>query len=126
MLLIIYSQATGCLGASLDDVWFFFSNGVSHGPATLYLTNGDTEERTYENGVLHGIATFASHNGDREERYVNFFWKKFGLRSWTKFFILVFYRCYKSGRLDGTAKYYYTSGAIESRIYESGILQGTI
>ena len=40
------------------------------------------------------------------------------------FFILVFYRCYKSGRLDGTAKYYYTSGAVESRIYENGILQG--
>ena len=55
-------------------IQIFFSNGVSHGPATLYLTNGDTEERTYENGVLHGIATFASHNGDREERYVHFFW----------------------------------------------------
>ena len=54
-------------------IQIFFSNGVSHGPATLYLTNGDTEERTYENGVLHGIATFASHNGDREERYTFFF-----------------------------------------------------
>ena len=51
----------------------------------------------------------------------------FGSQSWTKFnfFILVFYRCYKSGRLDGTAKYYYTSGAVESRIYENGILQGS-
>ena len=107
-------------------VWNVFSNGVSHGPATLYLTNGDTEERTYENGVLHGIATFASHNGDREERYVMFLWKRFGSRSWTKFniFYSCFYRCYKSGRLDGTAKYYYTSGAVESRIYENGILQG--
>ena len=28
-----------------------------------------------------------------------------------------------SGRLDGTAKYYYTSGAIESRMYENGVLQ---
>ena len=91
----------------------------------MYLTNGDTEERTYENGELHGIATFASHNGDREERYI--FLKKdlscgHGLKS--IFFILVSYRCYKSGRLDGTAKYYYTSGAVESRIYENGILQG--
>ena len=41
-----------------------------------------------------------SHNGDKEER------------------------CYVSGRLDGTAKYYYASGAVESRIYENGILQG--
>ena len=32
-------------------------------------------------------------------------------------------RCYVSGRLDGTAKYYYTSGAIESRMYENGVLQ---
>ena len=30
-----------------------------------------------------------------------------------------------SGRLDGTAKYYYsTSGAVETRIYENGVLQG--
>ena len=78
----------------------FFSNGIPHGPATLYLTNGDTEERTYESGQLHGIATFVSHTGDKEER------------------------CYRSGKLDGTAKYYYTSGAVESRIYENGILQG--
>ena len=28
-----------------------------------------------------------------------------------------------SGRLDGTAKYYYTSGAVESRMYENGVLQ---
>ena len=31
----------------------------------MYLTSGDTEERTYENGQLHGIATFVSNNGDR-------------------------------------------------------------
>lgn len=42
-----------------------FVGGVAHGPATLYLSNGDTEERTYECGELHGIATFVSHNGDR-------------------------------------------------------------
>ena len=93
----------------------------------MYLTNGDTEERTYENGELHGIATFASHNGDREERYVCFLNLAWG--HCLKFIIILyscFYRCYKSGRLDGTAKYYYTSGAVESRIYESGILQGTI
>ena len=42
------------------------------------------------------------------------------------FFYNFFYRCYKSGRLDGTAKYYYTSGAVESRIYENGILQGKL
>ena len=35
------------------------------------------------------------------------------------------FRCYVSGRLDGTAKYYYTSGAIESRMYENGVLQVT-
>ena len=33
-------------------------------------------------------------------------------------------RCYVSGKLDGTAKYFYASGAIETRIYEQGILQG--
>jgi hypothetical protein len=33
-------------------------------------------------------------------------------------------RCYVSGRLDGPAKYFYTSGAVETRIYESGVLQG--
>ena len=38
----------------------------------------------YEQGKLHGTATFTSHTGDKEER------------------------CYVSGRLDGTAKYYYT------------------
>jgi antitoxin component YwqK of YwqJK toxin-antitoxin module len=93
----------------------------------LYLTNGDTEERTYENGELHGIATFASHNGDREERYVHIFLKINWLAVMDHFniFYSFFYRCYKSGRLDGTAKYYYTSGAVESRIYENGILQGT-
>ncbi len=42
-----------------------FVSGVAHGPATLFLPNGDTEERTYEGGELHGIATFVSHNGDR-------------------------------------------------------------
>ena len=40
-----------------------------------------------------------SHTGDREER------------------------CYMTGRLDGTAKYYYSSGAVETRIYENGVLQ---
>ena len=40
-----------------------------------------------------------SHTGDKEER------------------------CYVTGRLDGTAKYYYTSGAVETRIYENGVLQ---
>ena len=44
------------------------------GPATLYLTSGDTEERTYENGQLHGIATFVSNNGDRYVAWKN---KKF-------------------------------------------------
>ena len=29
-----------------------------------------------------------------------------------------------TGRLDGTAKYFYTSGAVETRIYENGVLQG--
>jgi hypothetical protein len=33
-------------------------------------------------------------------------------------------RCYVSGRLDGPAKYFYTSGAVETRIYENGVLQG--
>ena len=33
-------------------------------------------------------------------------------------------RCYVSGRLHGTAKYFYTSGAVETRIYENGVLQG--
>ena len=33
-------------------------------------------------------------------------------------------RCYVSGRLDGPAKYFYTSGAVETRIYENGALQG--
>ena len=33
-------------------------------------------------------------------------------------------RCYVSGKLDGTSKYYYASGAVETRIYEQGILQG--
>ena len=33
-------------------------------------------------------------------------------------------RCYVSGRLDGTAKYFYTSGSVETRIYEEGVLQG--
>ena len=42
-----------------------FVSGVAHGPATLFLPNGDTEERTYEAGELHGIATFVSNNGDR-------------------------------------------------------------
>ena len=28
-----------------------------------------------------------------------------------------------TGRLDGTAKYYYSSGAVETRIYENGVLQ---
>ena len=41
--------------------------------------------------------------------------------------ILLFFgeeRCYVSGRLDGTAKYFYTSGSVETRIYEDGVLQG--
>ena len=50
-------------------------------------------------GVLHGIATFVSHLGDKEER------------------------CYVNGKLDGPAKYFYTSGSIETRIYEKGVLQ---
>jgi hypothetical protein len=33
-------------------------------------------------------------------------------------------RCYVPGRLDGPAKYFYTSGAVETRIYENGVLQG--
>lgn len=33
-------------------------------------------------------------------------------------------RCYMSGRLDGPAKYFYKSGAVETRIYENGVLQG--
>jgi hypothetical protein len=33
-------------------------------------------------------------------------------------------RCYVSGKLDGPAKYFYTSGAVETRIYENGVLQG--
>ena len=35
-------------------------------------------------------------------------------------------RCYVSGRLDGTAKYFYTSGSVETRIYEDGVLQGKL
>ena len=45
------------------------------------------------------IYIIVSHTGDREER------------------------CYMTGRLDGTAKYYYSSGAVETRIYENGVLQ---
>ena len=29
-----------------------------------------------------------------------------------------------NGRLDGPAKYFYPSGAVETRIYEQGVLQG--
>ena len=35
-------------------------------------------------------------------------------------------RCYVSGRLDGTAKYFYTSGSVETRIYEDGVLEGKL
>ena len=43
--------------------------------------------------------------------------------------IIIFFReerCYVSGRLDGPAKYFYTSGAVETRIYENGALQGKL
>ena len=33
-------------------------------------------------------------------------------------------RTWVSGKLDGTSKYYYASGSVETRIYENGILQG--
>ena len=41
-------------------------------------------------------------------------------------FIILFReeRCYVSGRLDGTAKYFYPSGSVETRIYENGVLEG--
>ena len=50
-----------------------------------------------------------------------------------KFSIISFYnfvfffreeRTWVSGKLDGTSKYYYASGSVETRIYENGILQG--
>ena len=47
-----------------------------------------------------------------------------------KFYILQFClffreeRTWVSGKLDGTSKYYYASGSVETRIYENGILQG--
>ena len=50
----------------------------------------------------------------------------FGFFTWQNLTVKVInlcFRCYVSGRLDGTAKYYYTSGAIESRMYENGVLQ---
>jgi len=31
-----------------------------------------------------------------------------------------------SGRLDGPAKYFYKTGAVENRIYENGVLQGKL
>ncbi len=90
------------------------------------MNNGDTEERTYENGKLHGIATFVSHMGDRYDQNG----RDFGAQIRPHHDILSFMhreeRCYVSGKLDGPAKYFYTSGAVETRIYEKGILQGTV
>ena len=57
------------------------------------------ERNTSINILYPDIYFIVSHTGDREER------------------------CYMTGRLDGTAKYYYSSGAVETRIYENGVLQ---
>ena len=53
---------------------------------------------------------------------------KFDFTKFEIFYHFVFFfreeRTWVSGKLDGTSKYYYASGSVETRIYENGILQG--